>query len=151
MQTSFRNATTGDSDRIADIYLSSRKRYLSYAPLAHTDDAVRSWIKEQLIPSGNVTVVVIDGVISGFVAISRDDTVGWIDHLYIDPAIVGVGLGSLLMGEAKRLLGAPLRAYSFQQNVDARRFYRRHGFREIELSDGSLNEEKTPDVLLEWA
>ncbi len=149
MQISLRNATKDDSERISDIYLTSRKRYISYAPLAHADEAVRVWIKQQLVPAGNVTVALFEGAVVGFVAISRQGPHGWIDHLYLDPTAVGVGVGSLLLSRAKHLLGSPIRLYTFQQNDGARRFYRRHGFREIELSDGALNEEKTPDVLLE--
>lgn len=150
MRTSLRNATTDDADCIADIYLTSREHYLSYAPVAHTDEAVRTWIRETLIPSGNVTVASIENSLVGFLAVSRDSAHGWIDHLYLDPTKTNMGLGSFLMDEAKRLLGGPIRLYTFQANTDARRFYHRHGFREIELSDGALNEEKTPDVLMEW-
>jgi ribosomal protein S18 acetylase RimI-like enzyme len=59
-------------------------------------------------------------------------------------------MGSLLLEQAKQMLGNPIRLYTFQANVAARRFYQRHGFREIEFSDGSANEERIPDVLLEW-
>jgi ribosomal protein S18 acetylase RimI-like enzyme len=72
-------------------------------------------------------------------------------RIYLDPSTVGTGLVSILVDETKRILGAPIRLYTFQQNKDARRFYRRHGFREIEFSDGASNEEKVPDVLLEWS
>jgi GNAT superfamily N-acetyltransferase len=150
MQTSLRIATQYDSERIADIYLTSRKRYLPYAPLAHTDSAVGSWIRDQLIPTGNVTVVLVEGSVRGFLAVSRDSSYAWIDHLYLDPSAVGMGLGSLLLREAKSLLGGPIRLYTFQQNQDARDFYRQHEFREIEFSNGASNEERTPDVLMEW-
>jgi GNAT superfamily N-acetyltransferase len=150
MQTSLRIATEHDSERIADIYLASRKRYLPYAPRAHTDGAIRSWIRDQLIPTGNVTVVSVAGSVRGFLAVSRDSSCGWIDHLYLDPSAVGMGLGSLLLREAKSRMGGPIRLYTFQQNQGARNFYRYHEFREIALSDGALNEERTPDVLMEW-
>lgn len=150
MQTSLRIATKHDSESIAEIYLASRKRYLTYAPLAHTDDAVRSWVRDQLIPTGNVTVVLVEGSVLGFLAVSRDSSYGWIDHVYLAPSAVGMGLGSLLIREAKSLLGGPIRLYTFQQNQGARNFYRQHEFREIEFSDGALNEERTPDVLMEW-
>ncbi len=150
MATILQAATTADCERIADIYLASRKRYLPYAPLAHTDAEVRVWIKEQLVSAGNVTVLVEEGTVLGFMAISNDGSYGWIDHLYLDPSAVGRGLGTLLLREATNTLGAPIRLYTFQRNENARRFYRRHGFREIGFSDGTLNEEKLPDVLLEW-
>lgn len=150
MHTVLRKALPEDSVRIADIYLVSRKQYLPYAPLAHTDDAVRLWISDRLLPAGNVTVALVNSSIDGFIALSTDSSCGWIDHLYLAPAAVGGGLGSLLVKEAQRLLGSPIRLYTFQANTGARRFYQRHGFREIEYSDGALNEEKTPDVLMEW-
>lgn len=70
--------------------------------------------------------------------------------IYLDPSAVGLGLGTILLEQAKLTLGAPIRLYTFQENVDARRFYTRYGFEEIELTDGALNEEQVPDVLLEW-
>jgi GNAT superfamily N-acetyltransferase len=150
MQTTLRTATSSDAERIADIYLLSRKLYLPYAPLAHTDEDIRAWISTRLIPTENVYVGVVAGNIHGFVAISKDSHGGWIDHIYLDPSKVGKGLGALLVEHAKQALGNPIRLYTFQANSGARRFYQRHGFREIEFSDGASNEEKTPDVLLEW-
>jgi hypothetical protein len=34
--------------------------------------------------------------------------------------------------------------------VAARRFYERHGLRAVRFTDGTGNEEKTPDALYEW-
>ncbi len=95
-------------------------------------------------------MVLVEGSVRGFLAVSRDSSYDWIDHLYLDPSAVGMGLGSLLLREAKSLLDGPIRLYTFQQNQNARDFYLQHEFREIEFSDGALNEERTPDVLMEW-
>jgi hypothetical protein len=38
----------------------------------------------------------------------------------------------------------------FQQNERARGFYEAHGAVAVECTDGSGNEEKTPDVRYEW-
>ena len=38
----------------------------------------------------------------------------------------------------------------FQKNDGARRFYERHGFRLVELTDGGSNMEKEPDARYEW-
>jgi hypothetical protein len=43
-----------------------------------------------------------------------------------------------------------LRLWAFQRNVQALRFYAARGFRVIERTDGSRNEEREPDALLEW-
>ena len=83
-------------------------------------------------------------------ALSREEGIGWIDHLYLDPSAVGQGIGSLLVEQAKRQVGSPIRLYVFQENTGARRFYERHGFRPIAFGDGSENEENCPDALYEW-
>jgi GNAT superfamily N-acetyltransferase len=150
MQVVLTSASKCDADRIAEIYLASRKQFLSYAPLAHTDDEIRTWIRQTLLPSGGLTKAVANDSIVGFLAISHDQLHGWIDQLYLVPSATGSGLGSTFVERAKMQLGPPIRLYTFQANEGARRFYLRHGFREIELTDGSGNEEKTPDVLMEW-
>jgi GNAT superfamily N-acetyltransferase len=152
MKTSptLRPATSADAKRLSEIYLTSRKMYLPYAPLAHSDQAIEEWVLTTLIPKGGVTVATVENAIVGFLAVSHDQAYGWIDQIYLDPSFVGAGLGSVLLNAAKSQLKAPIRLYTFQQNEMARRFYRQHGFREIEFSDGVSNEEKTPDVLLEW-
>jgi GNAT superfamily N-acetyltransferase len=150
---SFRSATQADSEQVAAIYLASRKAFLSYAPLAHSDDAIRRWIVDQLIPSGGVTVVVPDGPLAkplGMMALSTAENVGWIDQLYLRRSAVGKGLGARFVESAKAKLGSPIRLYTFQANNGARRFYEGHGFRVLEFGDGSGNEEGCPDVLYEW-
>jgi ribosomal protein S18 acetylase RimI-like enzyme len=64
--------------------------------------------------------------------------------------VVGQGIGSQLVALAKRTLKPPMRLYCFQENARALRFYERHGFRAIRYGDGRGNEERCPDVLLEW-
>lgn len=150
MKVHLRDADTHDAHRIAEIYLSGRKKFLSYAPLAHSDVEIRHWIKGVLIPSNGVSVALVESEIIGFSATSKNGDCGWIDQLYIDPSIIGGGIGSLFVERIKETLGPPIRLYTFQQNEGARRFYLRHQFRELELTDGSGNEEKTPDVLMEW-
>jgi len=119
--------------------------------MAHTDDEVRHWIAKVLIPGGGVSVAVDHGSVVGMMAVSRQDGIGWIDQLYLDPSAVGRGIGTGFVELAKESLGSPVRLYTFQENVGARRFYERHGFRAIAFSDGLDNEEHCPDVLYEWA
>lgn len=148
--TLFRAATLSDADAISNVYLASRKRFLPYAPLAHTDEDVRDWIADHLIPNADVSVALVDGEIVGMMAVTRDGFAGWIDQLYIHPVFVKQGIGTQFIEQAKIKLGSPIRLYTFQANEGARRFYERHGFKTIEFSDGSQNEEKCPDVLYEW-
>ena len=146
-----RSATAEDAESVAEVYLASRKAFLSFAPLKHSDQAVRRWVADRLIPLGGVIEAYdADEGVVGMMALSCREGAGWIDHLYLLPTAVRRGLGTRLLEHAKTTLGPPIRLYSFQANESARRFYERHGFRPIAFSDGSGNEEGCPDVLYEW-
>ncbi|WP_432720473.1 GNAT family N-acetyltransferase [Jeongeupia wiesaeckerbachi] len=69
----------------------------------------------------------------------------------VAPALVGRGIGTLLLAHAMGTLPQPIRLRTFQANLGAQRFYERHGFAAIELTDGHANEERCPDVLYELA
>jgi GNAT superfamily N-acetyltransferase len=145
-----RAAAAGDAAAVADVYLRSRKGLVADAPLAHSDESVRAWIRERLIPAGRTTVAVVDGRVVGFLSVSTDADAGWIDQLYVHPDWVARGVGAHLLELARDRLSAPVRLYTFQANARARRFYESRGFRAIAFGDGSLNEEKRPDILYEW-
>jgi ribosomal protein S18 acetylase RimI-like enzyme len=148
--TILRPAKQSDARAITELYIASRKAFVPFAPLRHSDDSVYQWIDEVIIPKGHMTVVEKDGIIVGMMVLSKEQNVGWIDQLYLAPSAVGEGLGSLLVDKAKHTLGSPIRLCTFQQNIDAQRFYERHGFQMIELRDGSANEEQCPDAIYEW-
>ena len=92
----------------------------------------------------------LDGAIVGVMAIERRGSCSWITQMAVDPRNVGTGIGSVLLQHAFRECPSPIRLYTFQANIGARRFYKRHGFRSIRLSDGRGNEEHCPDVLYEF-
>ena len=144
-----RIATQSDANLLANLYLASRKQYISFAPLVHSDEAIQQWMHDILIPSTQVWVVQQNGVIIGMMAIAEKQKVNWIDQLYVLPKATGQGVGSLLITKAKAL-HLPIRLHTFQENLSARRFYERHGFKIIEFTDGSGNEERCPDMLYEW-
>jgi GNAT superfamily N-acetyltransferase len=149
-RTYIRRAVAADAAAVSDVYLASRRAFLPYAPLAHTDDEVRSWIGQHLIPAGGVRVALSEDAIVGMLACSDDGAARWIDQLYVLPQAVRQGIGSALLHHALRELAPPIRLYTFRANHAARRFYERHGFRPIAFGDGSDNEERCPDVLYEW-
>ena len=82
-------------------------------------------------------------------AIVEQQKINWIEQLYVLPHATGQGIGSLLIAKAKSF-NLPIRLRTFQENLGARRFYERHGFKIIELSDGAENEEHCPDMLYEF-
>ena len=73
----------------------------------------------------------------------------WIDQLYVDPAATRMGIGGALLDHAMRQRPDGLKLWTFQSNLDARRFYENHGFVAIATTTGD-NEEHAPDVCYEW-
>ena len=88
----------------------------------------------------------------GFLAIRRSRTEGWevLEKLYVDPEAQNRGVGTALLDQAKALRPDGLVLWVFQKNEGARRFYERHGFRLVKLTDGAENMEREPDALYEW-
>ena len=70
------------------------------------------------------------------------------DELYIHPEWTGRGIGMRSVDFAKGFHSS-LDLWTFQTNTGARKFYERHGFVAIAMTDGE-NEEGTPDVRYRW-
>ena len=145
-----REATDPDASAIASLYLASRKIHLPYAKVKGDDADVETWIRERLIPKGEVYVLEIESDILAFAALSRSAKESWIDQLYVAPDQVGLGHGAYLLRFALKRLPPPVFAYAFQRNRGARLFYERHGFRAVSFTDGQQNEESCPDVLYRY-
>ena len=149
MGVQLRPAEPADHNDVASVLIKSRAAFMPYAPSAHSEEDVRGWVRRVLLPTGGVTVAILNGEVVGVSAIANHDGCGWITQLYVLPPFVGQRIGSRLLERALAVLKPPIRLYTFQANVGARRFYERHGFRIIQLTDGKDNEERCPDVLFE--
>ena len=117
-----------------------------FLPNIHTDEDTFSFIASIVLRDQEVHVAEMDGEINGFLALHGD----MVEHLYVRPDLLRRGIGSALLQRAKERLPSGFRLWVFQDNVPARRFYERHGLRLVEETDGSRNEERTPDALYEW-
>lgn len=141
-----RRARHDDADAIADVYLASFTATYGF-PLAHSDQQVRRWIAEILLPNEEVWVVTArDHAVVAMLALSQE----MLDQLYVAPGWTGRGIGSRLIELAKSRRPGGLDLYTFQVNAGARRFYERHGFVEVARGDGSDNEEGQPDIRYAW-
>lgn len=143
-----RRAGPEDAASITDILFRSRQAAVGAIPAsAHSQDEFLWWIRSIVLPEREVWLAEdADGRTLAVLVLDQD----WVDQLYVDPDFTGMGLGSRLIDLAKSLRPAGLQLWTFQSNLGAQRFYRRHGFTEAERTDGSGNEEKAPDSRFVW-
>lgn len=140
-----RRATGEDAAAVAAVFLASFHATYDF-PLAHSDDEVREWVRDRLIPEHEVWVADENGAVVALLALGP----GWIEHLYVAPDRLGEGIGRRLVAHAKQRQPGGLELWTFQVNARARRFYEANGFEALELTDGSGNQERQPDVRYAW-
>jgi GNAT superfamily N-acetyltransferase len=140
-----RLAGSDDIDTIADVFVHSFAG-LTFLPKLHTDEEIRRWIREEVVPQHEVWAAEKDGRVVGFAALTGE----LLGHLYVHPVEQSTGVGTALLERVKEKRPSGFRLWVFQRNDGARRFYERHGCRLVELGDGSGNEEREPDALYEW-
>jgi GNAT superfamily N-acetyltransferase len=134
-----RRAGADDVERIVAIYEPSFAT-LDFLPALHTHEETLAFFG-RCVAEGEAYVLG-----DGF-AILAGDT---LTHLYVHPDAIGTGIGHALFEHVKTLRPAGFDFWVFQQNEQARRFYEAHGARPVDFTDGSANEERTPDVRYEW-
>ncbi len=99
----------------------------------------------EMIARGWVTVAEAAGRVVGFLARDGAEICG----LYVAAGSRDAGIGRALIDSAKRGQDG-LWLKVLEQNAGARRFYARHGFAEVARSDGAENDDKLPDITMEW-
>jgi ribosomal protein S18 acetylase RimI-like enzyme len=138
-----RRATRADAAEVSRVFVAARDEmtYLPRIPAEHRP-LLGGWFMER----STIFLTEEQGSVVGFSGIAD----GELTHLYVDPVAQNRGIGSELMAHAKTVSPDRLELWVFQKNESARRFYERHGFRLVELTDGSENMEKEPDARYEW-
>jgi GNAT superfamily N-acetyltransferase len=144
-----RRGRVEESDEIAELYFRVRQQSLaagSIPPAVHTLEEHRIWVRDRLFGEQEVWVAEAEGSgrLVGFMVLGRPD---WLEHLYIDEAATGAGLGSRFVEIAKAELPGQIQLWTFQSNTGAQRFYVRHGFVPVQWTECD-NEERSPDVRL---
>jgi GNAT superfamily N-acetyltransferase len=140
-------AQPADAGEVASLYLEARKQAIgAIPPVFGSDERVLTWLSARVRNGEECWVTRDEKGVSAFMLLEP----GWLDQLYVRVDRIGHGLGSELVKKAKEVLPDGMRLWTFQSNTSAHRFYERHGFVVIEKTDGSNNEEKSPDVCYEW-
>jgi len=140
-------ARPADTEAVAEVFLAARADAMPYLPEVHTEAETRAWIRDVVLTGYEVVVAEVGNRLAGFAALEAD----LLGHLYVHPDLQRLGIGDALLARVKELRPGGFRLWVFQRNTGARRFYERHGFRLVELTDGAGNEEREPDALYEWS
>ncbi len=118
---------------------------LTFLPTLHTPEEDFEHFG-RLVHEHELWVYEVGDDILGFA--SLDD--GELSNLYVEPDVIGQGIGSALLDHTKTRRPDGFRFWVFQENARARGFYERHGCTLVELTDGTDNEQGEPDALYEW-
>ncbi|MGW5768252.1 GNAT family N-acetyltransferase [Streptomyces longwoodensis] len=164
-----RRATAADAPAVADVYLRSFAAALPTVVRPRTDDEVRAYIRDVVVPHRDTWVAVHTGGTSGTGTDTDTDSGGsssdhgsgevvglmvldgeLLSQLYLAPEWRGRGIGDRFVSLAQERSPRGLTLWTFQVNEPAHRFYERHGFTAVEFTDGSGNEEREPDVRYVW-
>jgi GNAT superfamily N-acetyltransferase len=137
-----RNASSRDIDAVVDLQARSLRETLGL-PAIHTHEEDLDFYTNTVFVKCIVLVAEAEASVVGFIAYRKD----WIDHLRVDSRHHRVGIGKALLDRAKQAYPY-LQLWCFQ-HIPARGFYRSQGFAEVEYTAGN-NEEKLPDVRMEW-
>jgi ribosomal protein S18 acetylase RimI-like enzyme len=140
-----RPASAADLPAVAEVYLAARAA-AAMPPGIHPPVDVRAWVGTWDLSERDVWVAESVGAIVGFANL----TPTWLDGLYVDPGAQRGGIGSALVDLAKSVRPEGFGLWVFEMNEPARAFYRRHGFVELERTDGTANEENAPDIKMVW-
>ncbi|GGZ82040.1 GNAT family N-acetyltransferase [Streptomyces echinoruber] len=141
-----RRAGHADALPAADVWLRSFAAALPSVRCAHDDAEVRDWFSRVLVPRYETWVAVSENSVVGLLVLDGPE----LKQLYLEPDWRGRGLGDRFMALAKQRQPDGLALWTFQVNEPARRFYQRHGFIEVERTDGLRNDEREPDVRYVW-
>ncbi|GGL84166.1 histone acetyltransferase [Streptomyces fumigatiscleroticus] len=145
-----RRAAGPDACAAADVWLRSFAAALPTVVRPRSDEEVRAYFREVVVPLRETWVAEAAGVdgagIVGVMVLAGD----LLSQLYLDPDWRGRGIGDRFVALAKERAPEGLSLWTFQVNRPAHRFYERHGFVAVEWTDGSGNEEREPDVRYVW-
>lgn len=140
----------GDEDdlpRLAELFWAARAAAVPLMPpSARSLTDVREHYLGLLGAGREVWVAEDDAGVSGFVSLAGD----WLEDLYVRPDAQGDGVGAALLDVVKALRPGGFALWVFASNTPARAFYARHGLVEREHTDGTANEERAPDIRVEW-
>lgn len=147
-ELTMRQGVADDAEALAGLFIAAREAAFPAMPRSvHAATEIHTWFGELFDTDREVWVAEQDDALAGYLILDPE----WLDSLYVRPDLTGQGIGSVLVDLAKSLRPDGFALWVFESNTRARAFYERHEFFAAEHTDGSGNEEKSPDIRMVWA
>ena len=125
-QFKLRQATTGDCARLYRIQSQAMRPYVEQI-WGWNEDFQRERFRQSFDPD-NTQVILSNDREVGFMTITEKEEVVFIEQIYVIPEYQGMGIGTtLIRGTFAR--NRPVELNVLKLNTDARRLYKRLGFR----------------------
>ncbi|HEY2980571.1 MAG TPA: GNAT family N-acetyltransferase [Anaerolineales bacterium] len=103
------------------------------------------YFRNHIVPKSKLWVAMLGAQRVGYMAMQND----FVDQLYIHPDYWRQGIGAALLSHAKNLSPEHVWLFTLQVNMQARKFYEKHGF-VAERLGVSPPPESEPDVEYHW-
>jgi ribosomal protein S18 acetylase RimI-like enzyme len=110
----------------------------------HSVESHHYFLTEILPEEYQIDLALLDGKVVGVNAYNESE----ISQLYVHVDYQGLGIGQILLDQAKAKSSGYLTLYTFEVNQLAQRFYEKNGF--VVIGRGHENEENLPDIQYEW-
>lgn len=136
-----------DANAVAALWHRAGRAAYPYLPTWQAFGAsdARAVFHEAIAAVCEIWLIERDGDVVAFLALQP----GYVDRLYVDPALQRSGIGTRLLRHAKSLHPRGLSLHTHQANDAARAFYEKHGFRAVAFGT-SPPPESAPDVAYRW-
>ncbi|MBI5707626.1 MAG: GNAT family N-acetyltransferase [Armatimonadetes bacterium] len=141
-----RLATEDDAAELTRLFIATRTECFTFFEITYPFDTLKHLFETKWIPGDGLWVAEDEGKIAGFMRLEGTE----FDALYVLPRRHGKGVGTALLELAKSKSPGELWLWVFQKNLQARRFYERHGFVLDHETNGQGNMEKEPDARYVW-
>ena len=143
MSFELRPARLTDADQVGKILSAFTDEYSWISRVHSLQELIES--ATDMIERNWVTIGQKNGTFVGFSALNHQI----IHSLYLLKSMRRQGFGSAFIKQMKKE-NSRLIAWTFEANQHATQFYLKNGFMEIDRNNGEGNDEKLPEIQLEW-
>ena len=149
MKVSIRRASKAEAEQLSGIALAAKKHWDYPEPWFELwSDMLK--ITPEFISNNNVWVATYNNQAVGFAAISMNETVAELEHMWVIPKYMGQGVGKNLMTKVMQYcIHAGMKSLRIESDPNARAFYEKMGARFTGYVESIPKPRKLPVLVIE--